>query len=77
MSAILGVTNPTTHLTISGFSLHTPSVLIAKSAGSKTYRYRHYHAPSDTPDKLAYPELTRITAGLFAAFAELARRGID
>ena len=41
------------------------------------YRYRHYHAPSDTPDKLAYPELTRITAGLFAAFAELARRGID
>jgi hypothetical protein len=23
------------------------------------YRYRHYHAPSDTPDKLAYPELTR------------------
>jgi Zn-dependent M28 family amino/carboxypeptidase len=41
------------------------------------YRYRHYHQPSDTPDKLAYPELTRITAGLFAAFAELARRGID
>jgi Peptidase family M28 len=41
------------------------------------YRYRHYHQPSDTPDKLAYPELTRVTAGLFAAFSELARGGVD
>ena len=41
------------------------------------YRYRHYHQPSDTPDKLAYPELTRVTSGLFAAFLELARAGID
>jgi Zn-dependent M28 family amino/carboxypeptidase len=41
------------------------------------HRYRHYHAASDTPDKLAYPELTRVTSGLFAAFTELARRGID
>ncbi len=41
------------------------------------YRYRHYHLPSDTPDKLAYPELARVTSGLFAAFAELARGGID
>ncbi len=35
------------------------------------YRYRHYHQPSDTPNKLAYPEFTRATAGLFAAFSEL------
>jgi Zn-dependent M28 family amino/carboxypeptidase len=41
------------------------------------YRYRHYHAASDTPDKLAYPELARVTAGLFAAFSELARGGVD
>jgi hypothetical protein len=41
------------------------------------YRYRHYHMPSDTPDKLAYPKLTRVTSGLFAAFAELAREGVD
>jgi Zn-dependent M28 family amino/carboxypeptidase len=40
------------------------------------YRYPHYHAASDTPDKLAYPELTRVTLGLFAAFAELARTGL-
>jgi len=41
------------------------------------YRYRHYHAPSDTPDKLAYPELARVTSGLFSAFSELARGGAD
>lgn len=37
------------------------------------YRYRHYHQPGDTPDKLAYAELARVTAGLFAAFAQFAR----
>ena len=41
------------------------------------YRYRHYHAPADTPDKLAYPQLTRVTRGLYAAFSELARAGVD
>lgn len=41
------------------------------------YRYRHYHAQSDTRDKLSYPELTRVTLGLFAAFAELAREGVE
>jgi hypothetical protein len=40
------------------------------------YRYRHYHQLSDTPDKLSYPELARVTAGLYAAFSELARRGV-
>ena len=40
------------------------------------YRYRHYHQPTDTPDKLAYPELARVTAGLYAAFSELARGGV-
>jgi hypothetical protein len=41
------------------------------------YRYRNYHQPSDTPDKLAYPELARVTSGLFAAFSELANGGVD
>jgi Zn-dependent M28 family amino/carboxypeptidase len=41
------------------------------------YRYAHYHAASDTPDKIAYPELSRATHGLFAAFAEIARAGLD
>jgi hypothetical protein len=47
-----------------------PAVMITDTA---LHRYRHYHAPSDTPDKLAYPELARVTYGLFAAFSELAR----
>jgi Zn-dependent M28 family amino/carboxypeptidase len=38
------------------------------------YRYRHYHQPSDTPDKLAYPELAKATSGLFAAFSEFGRK---
>jgi len=50
------------------------SVMITDTA---FYRYRHYHAPSDTPDKLAYPELARVTFGLFAGFSELARGGVD
>jgi Zn-dependent M28 family amino/carboxypeptidase len=41
------------------------------------YRYRHYHASTDTPDKLVYPELARVTSGLFAAFSELSRGGLD
>jgi hypothetical protein len=40
------------------------------------YRYWHYHQPSDTPDKPAYSELARVTAGLFAAFSEPAHRGV-
>jgi Zn-dependent M28 family amino/carboxypeptidase len=40
------------------------------------YRYRHYHTPTDTPEKLAYPELTAVTLGLFKAFAILARDGV-
>ena len=40
------------------------------------YRYRHYHAASDTPDKVCYPELARVTRGLFEAFAALAREGV-
>jgi len=41
------------------------------------YRYPHYHAASDTPDKIAYPELSSVTHGLFAAFMEIARAGLD
>jgi hypothetical protein len=40
------------------------------------YRYLHYHAATDTPRKLAYPELTRVTLALFAAFNEIAREGV-
>jgi hypothetical protein len=40
------------------------------------YRYRHYHANTDTPDKLNYPALAEVTHGLTSAFAALALEGI-
>jgi hypothetical protein len=40
------------------------------------YRYRHYHAATDTHDKLNYPALAEVTLGLAAGFIALARDGI-
>ena len=40
------------------------------------YRYRHYHAATDTHDKLNYPALAEVTLGLAAGFIALAREGI-
>jgi hypothetical protein len=40
------------------------------------YRYRYYHTPEDTPDKVAYGALGRATEGLCRCFAELAETGI-
>ena len=36
------------------------------------YRYRHYHSPSDTPEKLRYPEMARVVTGLGRALLLLA-----
>ncbi len=38
------------------------------------YRYPHYHEPSDTPEKLRYPEMARVVAGLARAVLALATR---
>jgi Zn-dependent M28 family amino/carboxypeptidase len=39
------------------------------------YRYRYYHTPDDTPDKLNYPALGRATAALSRCFAAMAEDG--
>jgi hypothetical protein len=39
------------------------------------YRYPHYHLPSDTPDKLDYERMARVTLGLAAMLRELANEG--
>jgi Zn-dependent M28 family amino/carboxypeptidase len=36
------------------------------------YRYRYYHTPEDTPDKLNYPAFERATDGLCRCFAAMA-----
>jgi len=41
------------------------------------YRYPHYHANDDTPDKLAYPEFSQVTLALCAAFIDIAQKGLD
>ena len=38
-----------------------PAVMITDTA---LYRYPHYHLPSDTPDKIDYEQLARVTSGL-------------
>jgi len=51
-----------------------PAVMVTDTA---FYRYQHYHAATDTPDKLAYPEFANVTLGLFRAFAVLASEGVN
>ena len=37
------------------------------------FRYPHYHAATDTPDKIDYPRLARVVAGLTRLTADLAQ----
>jgi len=37
------------------------------------YRYPHYHLPSDTPDKVDYDMLARVTNGLELVVRDIAR----
>lgn len=46
-----------------------PAVMVTDTA---LYRYAHYHAPTDTPDKIDYDRLTRVVDGLDRVVADLA-----
>jgi hypothetical protein len=46
-----------------------PAIMITDTA---LFRYQHYHAATDTPEKLDYPSLARVTKGLADVVAELA-----
>jgi hypothetical protein len=46
-----------------------PAVMVTDTAFN---RYPHYHLPSDTPDKLDYERLARVTLGLAGVLRELA-----
>jgi hypothetical protein len=48
-----------------------PAIMITDTA---FYRYPHYHRPSDTPDKLDYERMARVTLGLAAMLNELANQ---
>ena len=47
-----------------------PALMITDTA---VFRDPHYHTPADTPDKVDYQKLARITAGLARALHHLAR----
>jgi Zn-dependent M28 family amino/carboxypeptidase len=47
----------------------TPAIMVTDTA---FYRYPHYHLPSDTPEKLDYLRMARVTLGLAAVIKELA-----
>jgi len=47
-----------------------PAIMITDTAFN---RYPHYHLPSDTPDKLDYERMARVTLGLAEMLKELAR----
>lgn len=36
------------------------------------YRYSHYHLPSDSPDKVDYDKLARVTGGLEQVIRQIA-----
>lgn len=47
-----------------------PAVMVTDTA---LFRYPHYHLPTDTPDKIEYEKLARITKGLERVIRALAR----
>jgi hypothetical protein len=46
-----------------------PGIMITDTA---LFRYRHYHLPTDLPDKIDYGKLARITKGLERVVREIA-----
>jgi Zn-dependent M28 family amino/carboxypeptidase len=48
-----------------------PAIMITDTA---PFRYVHYHAATDTPDKIDYPRTARVVHGLARVVAELAGR---
>lgn len=49
-----------------------PGIMVTDTA---PFRYPHYHAASDTPDKLGYDSMTRVVVGLEKVIRSLANPG--
>ena len=48
-----------------------PALMVTDTA---FFRYRHYHLPSDTPEKIDYARTARVASGLAATIADLAAK---
>ncbi len=49
-------------------ALGIPAIMITDTA---PFRYPHYHKPTDTPDKIDFPRLARVTKGLERMLREI------
>ena len=49
-----------------------PAVMITDTA---PFRYPHYHATTDTPERIDYERLARVVSGLAAVTVDLAEAG--
>ena len=47
-----------------------PALMVTDTA---PFRYAHYHSGTDTPERIDYPRLARLTAALTRVIADLAR----
>jgi hypothetical protein len=47
-----------------------PAIMVTDTA---LFRYAHYHTPQDTPDKVDYEKLARLTKGMERVIRDLAR----
>jgi Zn-dependent M28 family amino/carboxypeptidase len=47
-----------------------PAVMVTDTA---PFRYRHYHEPTDTPDKIDYARMARVVSGLESVVTDLAQ----
>ena len=45
-----------------------PGVMVTDTA---LFRYEHYHMPEDTPEKINYPRLAKVTLGLREMFTRM------
>jgi Zn-dependent M28 family amino/carboxypeptidase len=50
-----------------------PALMVTDTA---PYRYRWYHTPQDTPEKLNYEMMARVVEGLEAVVGQLASSGV-
>lgn len=51
-----------------------PALMVTDTA---PFRYEHYHRPSDTPGKVNYEHLARITKGMERVLRDLAKLGVN
>jgi hypothetical protein len=53
------------------WQIQAPAIMVTDTA---LFRYQHYHRPSDTPDRIDYARLARVTLGVERVVRALVER---